>query len=553
MPALNMADQNSKNKASSDWWRGAVIYQIYPRSFADSNGDGIGDLAGITARLDYIARLGVDGVWLSPFFKSPMKDFGYDVSDYCDVDPMFGSLQDFERLVLRAHEVGLKVMIDQVYSHSSDLHPWFRQSRSSRDNPKADWYVWADAKPDGTAPNNWLSVFGGSAWQWETSRRQYFLHNFLASQPDLNFHSAQVQDQILETAEFWLDLGVDGFRLDTANFYFHDKALRDNPPWGNRPRTGSAIAAVNPYGFQQHNYDKTQPENIAFLRRLRAVLDEFPDRTTVGEIDADDALATMAEYTSGNDRLHMAYTFNLLTATFGSAHIRSTIEDLEARIGDGWPCWSFGNHDVMRVLSRWGGANPPLGLAKVLVALLGSLRGSVCIYQGEELALTEAEVPFELLQDPFGIAFWPEFKGRDGCRTPMPWTAHGKFAGFSDGGAWLPIAEQHRQRAVDAQDKPADSVLNCYRRFLGWRRHHPALQRGRIEFIDAPQNGLALLREHEQEKILAAFNLSAEPLAIAVPRGWELTPLSGHGFGAALVEARVELPAYAAFFGSVKR
>src|SRR5262245_29412836 len=374
-----MSRENSKNKASADWWRGGVIYQIYPRSFADSNGDGIGDLAGITARLDYIARSGVDGIWLSPFFKSPMKDFGYDISDYRDVDPIFGTLQDFDRLVRHAHELGLKVMIDQVYSHTSDLHPWFKESRSSRDNPKADWYVWADAKPDGTPPNNWLSVFGGSAWQWETSRRQYYLHNFLASQPDLNFHNDEVQHNILATGKFCLDRVLDVFRLDTANFYFHDKLLRDNPAWGDRPRIGSAIAPVNPYGFQEHRYDKTRPENIAFLKRLRALLDEYPGRTSVGEIDADDPLATMAEYTSGGDRLHMAYTFNLLTTAFGSQHIRDTIEELEARIGDGWPCWSFGNHDVPRVLSRWGGAEAPQALAKVLLALLGSLRGSFCI------------------------------------------------------------------------------------------------------------------------------------------------------------------------------
>jgi alpha-glucosidase len=548
-----MSDQTGKNKATNGWWRGGVIYQIYPRSFADSNGDGIGDLAGITAKLDYIARLGVDAVWLSPFFKSPMKDFGYDVSDYCDVDPIFGALQDFDRLVRRAHELGLKVMIDQVYSHTSDQHPWFKESRSRRDNPKVDWYIWADAKPDGTPPNNWLSVFGGSAWQWDTGRRQYYLHNFLASQPDLNFHNEQVQDKLLEAGKFWLDRGVDGFRLDTANFYFHDTRLRDNPPWGDRPRTGSATAPANPYGFQEHRYDKTQPENIAFLGRLRALLDRYPGATSVGEIDSDDPLATMAEYTSGTDRLHMAYTFSLLTTTFSAQHIRATIEKLEARISDGWPCWSFGNHDVMRVLSRWGGAEAPQALAKVLVALLGSLRGSICIYQGEELALSEADVPFEMLQDPFGIAFWPEIKGRDGCRTPMPWSTNDNFAGFSDAAAWLPIPDQHRQRAVDVQDRSAESVLNSYRRFLGWRRQHPALQRGNIEFVDAPQNGLALVREHEQEKILAAFNLSAEPVAVAIPRGWEVSPLEGHGFTTAQAGAVVELPAYGAFFGRVKR
>jgi alpha-glucosidase len=547
-----MPGQNQKNSTDDAWWRGAVIYQIYPRSFADSNGDGIGDLAGITAKLDYVAQLGVDAVWLSPFFKSPMKDYGYDISDYREVDPMFGTLQDFDRLVRRAHELGLKVLIDQVYSHTSDQHPWFKESRGNRDNPKADWYVWANAKPDGTPPNNWLSVFGGPAWQWETRRRQYYMHNFLTSQPDLNLHNPQVQDGLLDAARFWLDRGVDGFRLDAVNFCFHDPKLRDNPPWGDRPRVASAIAPVNPYGFQEHKYDKTQPENIGFLGRVRALLNTYPGTTSVGEIDADDAFATMAEYTCGNDRLHMAYTFSLLTPDFSAQHIRETVERLEDAIGDGWPCWSLGNHDVMRVLTRWGGADAPPEFAKVLVALLGSLRGSVCIYEGEELGLSEADVPYELLQDPYGIAFWPEHKGRDGCRTPMPWTAEGSFAGFSQAAAWLPIPDRHRGLAVEVQEKSAGSVLNSYRRFLAWRRKHPALQRGTIQFIDAPRGALALVRQNGQETILAAFNLSTQPLAVAVPRGWDVAPLEGPGFAQKMAGGSIELPAYGAFFGSVK-
>ncbi len=299
--------------------------------------------------------------------------------------------------------------------------------------------------------------------------------------------------------------------------------------------------------------DLPQPENLLFLRRLRALLDQYPATTSVGEIGADDPFATMAEYTSGADRLHMAYIFNLLTNTFSAQHLRATVEGLEARIGDGWPCWSLSNHDVVRVLSRWGGVNPPEALAKVLVALLGSLRGSICIYQGEELGLTEADVPFELLQDPLGITFWPEIKGRDGCRTPMPWSAQGKFAGFSDKTAWLPVPDEHRARAVDVQDNAAGSVLNLYRRFLAWRRQQPALQKGNIKFIDAPTNALALVREHGAEKVLATFNLSAEPLALAIPRGWEVAPLTGHGFAATRSENKIELPSYGAFFGSVRK
>jgi alpha-glucosidase len=306
------------------------------------------------------------------------------------------------------------------------------------------------------------------------------LHNFLASQPDLNFHNQEVQAQILEAGKFWLDRGVDGFRLDVVNFYFHDQQLRDNPPWGDRPRTDGATPMHNPYSFQRHLYDKTQPENIPFLKRLRALLDRYPQTTSVGEIGDDDPFAAMAEYTGGGDRLHMAYIFNLLTSDFSARHIRDTVLGLEARIGDGWPCWSFGNHDVVRVLSRWGGADPPQALARVLVALLGSLRGSVCIYEGEELGLTEADIPLEKLQDPFGITFWPEYKGRDGCRTPMPWSGHERYAGFSEAEPWLPIPEEHRNRAVDVQEAAPDSVLNAFRRFLAWRREHPALRSGSI-------------------------------------------------------------------------
>jgi alpha-glucosidase len=548
-----MTTEISNPKADIEWWRGGVIYQVYPRSFADSNGDGLGDLPGITAKLDYIARLGVDCFWVSPFFKSPMKDFGYDVTDYCDVDPMFGTIEDFEAMMHRSRQLGLKVMIDQVYSHTSDQHPWFEESRSSRDNAKADWFVWADSKPDGSPPNNWLSIFGGSAWQWDTRRCQYYMHNYLVSQPDLNFHNEEVQQQILNVAKFWMDRGVHGIRLDTANFYFHDKELRDNPPWGDSLRTDGTVALNNPYSRQRHIYDKTRPENLAFLRRLRALLDSYPETTSVGEIGSDDPFGTIAEYTSGGDKLHMAYLFNLLTREFSAKHIRASVEALEDRIGDGWPCWSFSNHDVMRVLTRWGGDNPPEALAKVLMALLLSLRGSVCIYQGDELGLTEANIPFEKLVDPYGIAFWPEFKGRDGCRTPMPWTAGTEFAGFSSAEPWLPIPAEHRSRAVDVQEMSPDSVLNNCRRFVAWRRQHPALRAGSIRFVQTPGNTLAFHRELGTERILAAFNLAADPASIEPPSGSTITPLDGHGFTQTISEGRIYLPPYGAFYGASRR
>lgn len=402
----------------NDWWRGAVIYQIYPRSFQDSNGDGIGDLLGIAHRLPYVASLGVDAIWISPFFASPMKDFGYDVSDYCDVDPMFGSLADFDVLVQTAHRLGIRVMIDLVLSHTSDQHPWFQLSRSSRDNEKADWYVWSDPKEDGTPPNNWLSIFGGSAWQWDARREQYYLHNFLTSQPDLNFHNPDVQQALLDVTRFWLDRGVDGFRLDTINFYFHDKELRSNPALPKEKRNANIAPSVNPYNHQEHLYSKNQPENLAFLERFRALLDEYNCTTSVGEVgDAQRGLEIMGEYTRGGDRVHMCYAFEFLSGVEPTAdrfvEVLGHVDDVAS---DGWACWAFSNHDVTRHASRW---NLSPAAQRLFATLMMCLRGSVCIYQGEELGLPEAEVGFEDLQDPYGIQFWPEYKGRDGCRTPL--------------------------------------------------------------------------------------------------------------------------------------
>ncbi|MDR8014393.1 alpha-glucosidase [Ectopseudomonas guguanensis] len=491
-----------------DWWRGGVIYQVYPRSFLDSNDDGIGDLPGVIAKLDYIASLNVDAIWLSPFFTSPMKDFGYDVSDYRGVDPIFGTLDDFRTLVAAAHERGLRIIIDQVLNHCSDQHPWFAESRSSRSNDKADWFVWADPNPDGTPPNNWLSVFGGSAWTWEGRRKQYYLHNFLASQPDLNFHCEAVQQQLLDDMEFWLQLGVDGFRLDAANFYFHDQALRNNPPNLDIREGGIGVRVDNPYAYQRHLYDKTQPQNLDFLRRLRALLERYPGTATVAEIGCDDSLRTMAAYTSGGDTLHMAYSFDLLTAQCSPAYIRSTIEAIEGELGDGWPCWSVGNHDVVRVMSRWaheGEATPERG--RLLMSLLLSLRGSVCLYQGEELGLPEAELAFEDLVDPYGITFWPEFKGRDGCRTPMPWVRDGVHAGFSSQQPWLPLDERHRALAVDVQEDDSASMLNSYRRFLAWRREQPLLIDGDIQVRYHDDDLLVFERRLGEQAWLCLFNL----------------------------------------------
>ncbi|MCR6662637.1 MAG: alpha-glucosidase family protein [Luteimonas sp.] len=535
--------------AVGKWWRGAVIYQIYPRSYMDTNGDGVGDLQGILARLDHVASLGVDAIWISPFFKSPMADFGYDIADYRDVDPLFGTLDDFDRLLAKAHSLGIKVMIDQVLSHTSSEHEWFRESRLSRDNPKADWYVWADPKEDGTPPNNWMALFGGVAWKWEPRREQYYLHNFLSSQPDLNFHNPAVQQATLDNVQFWLDRGVDGLRLDAINFCFHDAALRDNPPKPKDKRVGRGFSPDNPYAYQYHWHNNTQPENLPFLESLRALLDRYPGATTLGEISSEDSLATTAEYVN-DQRLHMGYSFELLTDDFSAGYIRGTVERLEAAMTEGWPCWAISNHDVQRAVTRWGGTHPPPQLAPMLVALVCSLRGSVCLYQGEELGLPEAEVPFESLQDPYGIAFWPKFKGRDGCRTPMPWNNDAR-GGFTDGAPWLPIPASHAGLDVATQDADPASTLNATRRFLAWRKSQPALVHGAIRFLDVPEAVLAFVREAEGQRLLVAFNLSARSVDVALP-GLDGHNLDGHGLASgAMASGRLQLPAYGAWFGNI--
>ncbi|MCC2971021.1 alpha-amylase family glycosyl hydrolase [Massilia sp. IC2-476] len=532
-----------------NWWKEAIIYQVYPRSFLDTNGDGVGDLPGITDKLDYIASLGVDIVWLSPFFKSPMKDFGYDIADYCDVDPLFGTLADFDKLIAKAHSLGLKIMIDQVMSHTADTHPWFVESRKNRDNPKSDWYVWADPQPDGCPPNNWLSVFGGSAWQWDTRRKQYYMHNFLTSQPQLNFHNPEVQQAHLDAQRFWLARGVDGVRMDACVFHFHDRQLRSNPP--ALVRDTSTVTDVNPYGMQAHIYDKTQPENVEFLRRVRAQLNEF-GAVSIGEVSSDDALAQMAEYTEGGDKLHMAYSFNLLTPVFTAGHIRKQVEEFNERVKDGWASWSVGNHDAIRVMTRWGGENPTPALAKLVLAMQLSLKGTPCLYQGDELALTEADVPFELLQDPYGITFWPEFKGRDGCRTPMPWTNEAPNAGFTSGTPWLPVAEPHLAANVAQQDADPDSMLNFQRRFIAWRKTMPQLTRGEIAFFDAPEPVLALRRDVAGiDSVLAAFNLSNREVSFDWPASSGAQSLESHGLPGQAAGGKVTLPPYGAWFGSV--
>ncbi|MEJ6396194.1 alpha-glucosidase [Gymnodinialimonas sp. 2305UL16-5] len=506
----------------SDWWRNAVIYQVYPRSFQDDNADGVGDLQGITRRLPHIASLGVDCIWLSPVFTSPQKDMGYDVADYCDVDPLFGTLADFDALIAAAHDLGLKVITDQVLSHTSDRHEWFHESRTSRDNPKADWYVWADPLPDGSPPTNWHSHFGGPAWEFDPGRGQYYLHNFLAAQPDLNFHNRDVQDAILDTCRFWMDRGLDGFRLDTVNYYVHDQQLRSNPPAQVAPQ----VMATDLYGMQDNIYNKNRPENLDFLERLRALTDEYADIMMVGEVGEMGArsIRIMGEYTQGHDRLHMAYSFAMLSPEFSADHFRSCIEGFQQGAAEGHPKWSFSNHDVKRHISRWSDHATTQGdMARLACAMLMSFEGAIGIYQGEELGQTETELAYEELTDPPALRFWPGIKGRDGCRTPMVWEAEAPHAGFSTVKPWLPVKAPQAARAVDLQDTANDSILHFYRTAIAFRKTNPALQSGRTSFLTAPEPLLAFRREAADQTLTCAFNLSTEPLTMTLSEAANLT------------------------------
>lgn len=510
-----------------DWWRGAIIYQIYPRSFYDSNNDGIGDLAGITQKLDYIADLGVDGIWISPFFKSPMKDFGYDISDYRDVDPIFGNNDDFDDLLEKAHNLNLKVIIDLAFSHTSEEHPWFL------DETKKDWYVWSDAKYDKdnnrVPPNNWVSVFGGSAWKWCEQREQYYFHNFLKEQPDLNFHNPDVQSEIIDICKYWLDRGIDGIRLDVVNFYFHDPLLRDNPPRQGGAKFATQFEKETPYSMQQHIYDKSRPENLDFIAKLRDLTDQYSDRVLVGEIGDDHPYKLAQEYTNGKNHLHTCYNPHMMSGTqktLSEDLIREPIETFFAQHSEvnnlagsvkessAWPSWAFSNHDVVRATSRWYKPyqyDPEF--SKMLIALLGCLPGTTFIFQGEELGLPEAKIPLKDIQDPWAKETWPEWQGRDGCRTPMVWN-NSLNSGFSQKKPWLPIPNNHNKLNVQIQRSETSSILNFTKRFIHWRKNRPEIINGDYMFLETINKYIIDLirKDHKGNETSCVFNLSGKEI-----------------------------------------
>ncbi|MCR9240989.1 MAG: alpha-glucosidase family protein [Rhodobiaceae bacterium] len=490
------------------WWKGAVVYQIYPRSYADTTGSGVGDLEGIKRKLDYVASLGVDAIWLSPIYPSPNKDFGYDVADYCDVAPEMGTLDGFDALLAETHERGMKLILDQVLAHSSDQHAWFQESLLSPDNEKANWYVWADAKEDGTPPNNWMSAFGGPAWSWHPVRRQYYHHKFLRQQPKLNFHEPEAVKALMNVLRFWLDRGVDGFRLDVAHAYYHDATLADNPPVPMAERSG--LNWSHAPRLQEHVHDSGLPENQIAMRAVRSVLDEYEDRLAFGEFaETPEMIGT---YVGEPDLLHTAYTFDFLEdRSLAPSVFQNYYQDTLKKNGDPWPCVTFSNHDLTRPATRWGsGRDGDDKLAKFGLALLLALKGTVLLYQGEELGLPDVDIERDQIQDPVGELYFPFGKGRDGCRTPMPWISRAPNAAFTDGEPWLPIPEVHKERAVDVQEAVTDTVLKFAREAISFRKAHACLSSGNITFLESSGPVLAFERLLGGETLTCVFNSSNE-------------------------------------------
>src|SRR5215216_6528740 len=493
--------------ADPAWWHRAVLYQIYPRSFRDSDGDGVGDITGLCQRLDHLVELGVDALWLSPVFPSPMADFGYDVADYCDIDPLFGSLADFDALLADSHARGLKVILDLVANHTSDQHSWFQESRASRTSAKRDWYIWRDPAPGGGPPNNWLSEFGGGAWEYDAASGQYYLHTFLASQPDLNWRSPEMRNAMYEVVRFWLKRGVDGFRADAIRHLIKDEAFRDNPPNpayrdGHPPDT-----AVLPL------YSADRPEAHDVIAGLRGVIDEFPDRLLIGELNLPfDKLVIYYGRDLGG--LHLPFNFSLLSAPWHARHLAGLIDRYESALPKGgWPNWVLGNHDKPRIASRVGDEQ-----ARIAAILLLTLRGTPTIYYGNEIGMQQVAIRPEQVRDPFEKNVPGQGLGRDGCRTPMQWDGS-RYAGFSDVEPWLPLPNRCEADNVATQRQHSTSIYQLHRQLIALRRTRPALSVGTYRPVVASGDLLMFLRQAPGDRLLIALNLGAEPSAVTCSLG----------------------------------
>lgn len=519
---LDMVDASCP--ATFPWWQSAVFYQIYPWSFQDSNGDGVGDLRGIRSRLDYLrdgtsASLGVDAIWLSPIYSSPMRDFGYDVADYCNIDPRFGALTDFDELLRDAHRRGIRVIMDLVLNHTSDQHRWFLESRASRHSPTGNWYCWADSKTFGRRPSNWNARFGGSSWTWDPSRRQYYLHSFLKEQPDLNWQHPSVRAAMWDVVRFWLDRGVDGFRLDAINWLGKDMR------WPNNPfRFG-----LRGYTRQHHLYDRDQPMVHQIMQELRHVVSAYPDVVLIGEAAADTAGGPASFYGHGNDELHLVFDFRLMKSPWQADRFRRFLsEHVPAIPKGGWPSIVFSNHDQPRHIDRYGAGGDAQARARAAALLLLSLPGTPFLYYGEELGMRNGKLRYRDLRDPYTKHFWPFRPGRDPARTPMQWDTTCQ-AGFTSGRPWLPVAQDYPQLNVAREASDPRSLWCLYRRLLELRRISPALSRGECRLIEgSPRDCLLYQREARTEegtidRMLVAVNFVERACEFTLPAG------SSHG------------------------
>ena len=510
---MTLTHAGAETNSVKHWWQTGVIYQIYPMSFADANGDGIGDLRGIIDRLDHLndgtpGSLGVDAIWLSPVYPSPRRDFGYDVSDYCDIDPTFGTLDEFDELVSEGHRRGIRVIMDLVLNHTSDQHPWFLESRSSRDSLKRDWYIWADGREPGKPPNNWRSAFGGSAWTWDQATEQWYMHGFLPEQPDVNWRNPQVKAAMFDVVRFWLDRGVDGFRLDVVNHYFKDDLLSDNPP--------GDMFALNPYRRQRHIYDKDRAELHRTLEELRALLDGYADRMSVGEVFSDRLAEVAASlYGRENRALHLAFNLEFADCPWDPAAFQEEIKRWEGALPEGgWPCYTLSNHDRVRHYTRYAAGKESAQRAKVAAGMLLTLRGTPFLYYGEEIGMRQTSIPRREIQDPPGRRYWPIYKGRDGCRTPMQWNGRAN-AGFTTGQPWLRVNRDHVDRNVETQALDPRSLLGHYRQLIWLRKATPALLHGSLALLqDHPKEALSFLRETPEQTIWVILNFCNRPIRL---------------------------------------
>ncbi len=493
------------------WWQSGVVYQIYPRSFKDTTGSGIGDLQGVIDKLDYLndgteQSLGIDAIWLSPIYPSPMADFGYDVADYCNVNEMFGDLDTFDRLITEAHKRGIKIVIDYVPNHSSDQHPWFIESRSSRDNPKRDWYIWRDKKPDGSLPNNWGSSFGGPAWEWDEHTQQYYFHQFVKGQPDLNWRNPEVRAAMMDVLRFWLKRGVDGFRMDVVGMILKHPDMPDQPA---NPDADPNLPPGAIYERQLHPYDQDQDEVHEIMRDFRKLLDEYRDTCAIGELWYE--LPRWVKYYGENgDGLHLPFNFGLMHLPWNAQAIRQSVDKLESALpAFAWPNYVLGNHDRARPATRFGEEN-----ARTAVMLLLTLRGTPTLYYGDELGMLDGDIPREKAQDPWGISHG---YNRDKCRTSMQWD-NSKYAGFSKVEPWLPVSNDYDVRNVATQSSNPASILTLYRKLLWYRSKSPILQAGSYHALDVNHDDcFVYLRDYANQRCAIALNFSGEVRELLLP------------------------------------